>query len=317
MRQDVYSRITDKILADLEAGVRPWMKPWNAEHAAGTITRPLRHNGQPYAGMNVIMLWAEAMDKGYNAPIWMTYRQAGALGGQVRKGERGSLVVYANTFTKTETDEATGEEFERDVPFMKGYTVFNVEQIEHLPAHYTAMAAPPTLDPAERIAHAEAFLAQTGATVRHGGNQAYYASGSDHIQLPPFEFFQDPESYYETRLHETVHWTRHERRLDRDFGRKRWGDEGYAMEELVAEIGSCFLSADLDLTPDVRPDHAAYIDSWLKVLKQDKRAIFTAASHAQRAADFLHGLQPQPEPAPDADPEDRPAPDPDPEPEPS
>lgn len=309
MKQDVYSRITEKIVADLEQGVRPWLQPWNAEHAAGRITRPLRHNGLPYNGMNVIMLWAEAMEKGYNAPIWMTFRQARELGGHIRKGEHGSLVVYASTFHKTETDEVTGEDVEKDIPFMKGYTVFNVEQIEDLPAHYYATAEPPTLTPAERIAHAEAFLEHTGASVHHGGNQAYYAIGLDRIQMPPFEFFKDPESYYETRLHETCHWTRHESRLNRDFGRKRWGDEGYAMEELVAEIGSCFLSADLDLTPEVREDHAAYIGSWLKVLKNDKRAIFTAAAHAQRAADFLHGLQPKPEPEPAADPDERPAPD--------
>jgi antirestriction protein ArdC len=306
MTQDVYAKITEKIVAALEQGVRPWHRPWNAEHAAGRITRPLRHNGLPYAGMNVLMLWAEAVERGYSAPIWLTYRQARELGGHVRKGEHGASVVYASTFRKTEQDEATGEEVERDIPFLKGYTVFNVEQVEDLPAHYYATAAPPTLEPAQRIAHAEAFLERTGVSVRHGGNRAYYAPGSDHIQMPPFEFFRDPESYYETRLHETVHATCHPSRLDRDFGRKRWGDAGYAMEELVAEIGSAFLSADLGLTPEVRADHAAYIASWLKVLKEDKRAIFSAAAHAQRAADFLHGLQPAPEARPG--PEDMPEP---------
>jgi len=221
-------------------------------------------------------------------------------------------VVYASTFRKTEQDEASGAEVERDIPFLKGYTVFNVEQIEELPAHYYATAAPPTLEPAQRIERAERFLAQSGAAVRHGGNRAYYAPGPDHIQMPPFEFFEDPASYYETRLHETVHWTRHPSRLERDFGRKRWGDEGYAMEELVAEIGSAFLSADLGLTPEVREDHTAYIASWLKVLKEDKRAIFSAAAHAQRAADFLHGLQPAPQahPGPEDIPEPAPSPTP-------
>lgn len=295
MKQDVYTRVTEKIVADLEKGVRPWLKPWNAEHAAGKITRPLRHNGMPYSGINVIMLWAEAMEKDYSAPIWMTFRQAKELKGHVRKGERGTLVVYANTFRKTETDEETGEELERDIPFMKGYTVFNVEQIDGLPEHYYAMAESPTLEPSQRNEQAEEFLNQAGATVTHGGNRAYYTIGADRIQMPPFEFFRDPESYYETRLHETVHWTRHPSRLDRDFGRKRWGDEGYAMEELVAELGSAFLSADLGLTPEVREDHAAYIESWLKVLKNDKRAIFTAASHAQKASDFLNNLQPKPQ----------------------
>lgn len=184
MKQDVYTRVTDRIIADLEQGVRPWLKPWNAEHVAGKITRPLRHNGQPYSGVNVLMLWSEAMEKGYSAPIWMTFRQARELGAHVRKGEQGSLVVYANTLKRTEMDEDTGEEVERNIPFMKGYTVFNVEQIENLPAHYYATAEPPTLEPGQRIAHAEQFLARTGATVRHGGNQAYYTMESDHIQMP-------------------------------------------------------------------------------------------------------------------------------------
>ena len=131
-KPDVYSRITDKIVADLEKGVRPWMKPWNAEHAAGRVTRPLRHNGEAYRGINIIMLWASAMEQGFSAPIWMTYRQCQELGGQVKKGSKGSLVVYANTIKKTETDEATGEEVEQEIPFMKGYTVFNVEQVEGL-----------------------------------------------------------------------------------------------------------------------------------------------------------------------------------------
>ncbi len=135
MNKDVYSRITEKIVADLEQGVRTWMKPWNAEHSAGKITRPLRFNGQPYNGINILMLWSEATEQGFNAPIWMTFRQARETGGHVRKGEKGTLVVYANTFTRTETEEESGEETERKIPFMKGYTVFNVDQIEDLPAH--------------------------------------------------------------------------------------------------------------------------------------------------------------------------------------
>lgn len=290
MKTDIYTRITDKIVADLEQGERTWLKPWNAEHAAGRITRPLRHNAQPYNGINVLMLWATAVECGYAAPIWMTFRQAKELGAHVRKGEKGSLVVYANTITRTETDAETGEEEDRQIPFMKGYSVFNVEQIEDLPAHFYAVAEP-QLDPVQRIEHAEEFFAATKADIRHGGNQAYYAIGADYVQMPPFEAFRDAESYYATLAHETTHWTRHPSRLERDFGRKRFGDEGYAMEELVAELGSAFLAADLELTPEVREDHAAYIGSWLKVLKQDKRAIFSAAAHAQKAADHLHSLQ--------------------------
>ena len=292
-KSDIYTRITNQIVADLEQGVRPWLKPWNAEHAAGRITRPLRHNGIPYQGINVIMLWSAAVASGYAAPIWMTFKQARELGAHVRKGEKGNLVVYANTVTKTEIDTNTGEEEDRAIPFMKGYTVFNIEQIEDLPAQFYAPAEP-RLDPVQRIDHAEAFFASTRADIRHGGNRAYYSVTDDYVQMPPFETFRDAESYYATLAHEITHHTRHPSRLDRDFGRKRWGDEGYAMEELVAELGSAFLAADLDLTPEPRDDHAAYIGSWLKALKNNKRAIFTAASHAQRAADYLAGLQPVP-----------------------
>ena len=148
--RDVYSRITNRIIADLEQGVRPWMKPWNAEHAAGKITRPLRHNGIPYKGINVVMLWSASVAKGYACPLWLTFKQAQELGGNVRKGEHGELVVYANRITRTETDDK-GEEIEREIPFLKGYTVFNAEQCEGLPAHYTAKAEPPALHPVQRI----------------------------------------------------------------------------------------------------------------------------------------------------------------------
>jgi len=286
LRADVYTRVTDKIVADLERGVRPWFKPWNAEHAAGRITRPLRANGQAYKGINILMLWVDATLKGFASPIWMTYRQAIELGGQVRKGEHGSLVVYADKITRTETAD-NGEELEHEIPFMKGYMVFNCEQIDQLPAHYYATATPPAFI-AERIAHAESFAAHTGAVIRHGGNRAFYSVSGDYVQLPPFECFRDRESYYATLLHELTHWTRHEARLNREFGRKRWGDAGYAAEELVAELGSAFLCGDLGVTAEPRDDHSSYLASWLEVLKSDKRAIFTAAAHAQRAADYLH-----------------------------
>jgi antirestriction protein ArdC len=177
-----------------------------SSHAAGHITRPLRGNGIPYQGINILMLWGAAMEKGYSAPIWMTFKQALALGGAVRKGERGSLVVFALTFTRTEADTATGEESERDIPFLKGYTVFNAEQIDGLPAHFLAPAAP-RLDPAQRIEHAERFFAATGATVRHGGDRAYYSITGDYVQMPHFEAFRDAESYYATLAHEECHWT--------------------------------------------------------------------------------------------------------------
>jgi antirestriction protein ArdC len=291
MKKDIYSKITDQIVAELEKGVRPWLKPWNVEHAERRITRPLRANGIPYRGINVVMLWSAAMAKGYAAPQWMTYQQALELNANVRKGETGTQVVYASKITRTETDDGSGEETERNIPFMKGYTVFNVEQIEGLPAQFYPKPEPRS-EELLRIERAEAFFAATKAVIRHSGTQALYSISSDHVQMPPFELFRDAESYYATLAHETTHWTRHEKRLNREFGRKRFGDEGYAMEELVAELGSAFLCADLELTPELRDDHASYLASWLKVLKNDPRAIFTAASHAQRAADFLNGLQP-------------------------
>jgi len=291
-RPDIYATITNRIIEQLEAGTRPWLKPWNAEHAAGRISRPLRHNGQPYSGINVIVLWMTAEMSGFLSPFWLTFKQALELGGHVKKGEHGSQVVYASTFKKKETDDA-GEEIEQEIPFLKTYTVFAADQCEGLPKHFYQLTEPPK-EKLERIEAVERFVAGTKAEVRYGGNQAYYTLGADRIQMPPFETFRDAESHAATIIHELTHWTRHPSRLNReDFGRKRWGDAGYSMEELVAELGSAFLCADLSITPEVRQDHASYIEHWLKVLKDDKRAIFTAASHASKAADYLHGLQPQ------------------------
>lgn len=294
-RTDVYTRVTDRIVADLEKGVRTWMKPWNSDHALARLpSLPLRHCGTPYRGVNVLLLWGEMVEKGYENPLWMTYKQAEALGANVRKGEHGSLVVYADTFSKTEADEK-GEETERSIPFMKGYTVFNVAQIEGLPDYYYHPTAPRDHGrTVELIEEAEEFFANTGATFRHGGNRAFYAPSADFIQLPPVEAFRDAEAYTATKAHELVHWTGNEARIAREFG-KRFGDKAYAFEELVAELGAAFLCADLAITPEVREDHAAYLGHWLDVLKDDKRAIFTAAAHAQRALDFLHGLQVQEE----------------------
>jgi antirestriction protein ArdC len=294
---DPYARITGRILADLEKGVRPWTKPWSAEHLGGRVSRPLRSTGEPYNGINVLLLWMEATASGFVSPTWMTYRQAQQLGGQVRKGEKGAPVVYFGQLTRDggEAQEDQGaDEAQRDVRFLKSYTVFNVAQIDGLPASFEPSAPEaPALPACARIENAETFFAATGAEVCHGGGQAYFAMAEDRIQMPPFEGFRDPESYYATLAHETTHWTRAPSRLDRDFGRKRWGDEGYSREELVAELGSAFLAADLGLYLEPREDHAAYIASWIEVLQNDKRAIVSAAAHAERAVKFAHGLQPQ------------------------
>ena len=183
-----------------------------------------------------------------SSPVRVGKRDQSRLGECVRKGEHGSLVVYADSFRRTETNEQTGEEQERESPFLKGYTVFNVEQVERLPEHYYGRPEP-RLDPLQRKEKAEGFFAALGADIRHGGNQAYYTVTHDCLQMPPFEAFRDAESYDATLAHESIHWTRHGKRLGQDFGRKRFGDEGYAMEELVAELGSAFVCSFLDLTP--------------------------------------------------------------------
>ncbi len=289
-RQDIYSRITDQIAASLEKGIKPWTQPWNSGHAAGPVSRPLRFNGETYSGINVLTLWASAMERSYAAPIWMTFRQAQELGGHVRKGETGSPVVYANSIVRTEVDDASGNETDVTIPFMKGYTVFNIEQIDGLPAHYYALREF-ARNPDERLAHAEGFFAALGARILNGGDTAYYRPATDHIQMPLFEAFFNAQSYYATLAHESVHWTRHPSRLDRSFEQQRFGDSGYAKEELVAELGAAFLCADLELKLEDRNDHAAYIGAWLRVLRDDRKAIFAAAAHAQRAVDYLHGLQ--------------------------
>jgi len=292
-RVDVYARITDRIVADLERGVRPWMQPWSAANTAGRITRPLRHNGQPYSGINVILLWSEAVARGFASPMWMTFKQASELGAHVRKGEPGSTVVYASRFTKTETDRS-GDEVERDIPFLKAYTVFCVDQIDGLPDHYYGKPVA-IADPVERIAHADAFFAATGAVIRHGGTKAFYSPALDLIQMPPFESFRDAASYVAVLSHESTHWTAAPARVNRDLSRYAKDRSERAREELIAELGSVFLSADLGIVPELepRPDHASYLASWLEVLSNDKRFIFSAAAHAQRAVTFLHDLQPK------------------------
>lgn len=292
-RVDIYARITDRIVAELEKGVRPWMQPWRSTNAIGRVTRPLRHNGLPYSGMNVLLLWSEAIARGFASPMWMTFKQALELGGAVRKGETGSMVVFASRFTRTETD-AAGEEVDREIPFLKAYSVFNIAQIDGLPDHYYGQKPEPVRDPIARIEHADCFFANTGAVIRHGGDRAYFSPATDHIQMPLLETFRDAASYVATLSHEATHWTSTPHRVNRDLSRYARDRSERAREELIAELGSCFLCADLGIAPELepRPDHASYLGSWLKVLADDKRAIFSAAAHAQRAVAFLHSLQP-------------------------
>jgi antirestriction protein ArdC len=226
--------------------------------------------------------------------MWMTFKQCLELGGIVRKGETGSTVIYASRFTKTETD-AEGGEFDREIPFLKAYSVFNLAQIDGLPEIYSSTTEVPVRDPVERIARVDQFFANTGADIRYGGESAYYFPAKDYIQMPPFESFRDAESHAAILSHELTHWTSAPHRLNRDLSRYAKDKTERAREELIAELGSCFLCADLGVVPELepRPDHASYLKSWADVLADDKRAIFQAAAHAQRAVAYLHDLQPR------------------------
>lgn len=286
---DFYTSITKQILTDLAKGIRPWHRPWNSPIQPGNSIRPLRHNGIPYSGINTLILWASASAKQFTNSAWMTFRQAQALQGQVRKGEKGTKIVFTSKIERTRKDKEGEEEVVR-IPFLRTYTVFNADQIDGLPEKFRN--APQLPQPAvERISHLEEFFVHTGASIKHGGDQALYNESSDCILMPNIENFSEREDYYSTLAHEAVHWTKHRTRLHRNLGAKRWGDAGYAMEELVAELGAAFLCGDLKIRPDVPRNHADYIGSWLQVLENDHRAVFQAASYAQKAVDLLHSFQ--------------------------
>lgn len=278
---DFHKTITDQIIDAIGAGCPPWRKPWTGSAACPGL--PLRLNGEPYRGINILVLWSVAAAQGYNSPRWMTFKQAKDLGGSVRKGEKSALVVYFDTFKKE--DEA-GEE--KVIPFTKGYRVFNADQIDGLPADfYTQPEATSDLG-TEHDAALDAFFTATGAIIDTSDDpRAYYNIPQDRIYMPPISTFHDASGYYGTLAHELTHWTGAASRLDR-FG--RFADrKSYAFEELVAEIGNCLLCATLGLTPDFEQS-GAYIDGWLKAMKEDTKAIFRAASEAQKAIDLILSL---------------------------
>ena len=292
-RVDIYARVTNRIVELLEAGgPLPWVRPWHAEHLAGRVTRPLRHTGEPYHGINVLVLWMTADQSGYTSPLWVTYNQARDLGGFVKKGEKGTPVVYAGKLTK-EQEKADGTTAEKEVFFLREYTVFNADQTEGLPEKYYAMQpVPGQTERPERLPDVEAFFATLGTVVEHKGNQPAYPVTADVVKMPPLEAFRDAVAYYSVLAHEVTHWTAHASRADRAIDSRRFGSDSYAVEELVAELGAAFLCADLGLAPEPRVETAAYLQSWLAVLRADKRAIFTAAAAAQKAVEWMHGRQP-------------------------
>ena len=272
---DIYQRVTDTIVEHLEAGTAPWRKEWKG---GTTLHMPTRANGQHYQGINVLLLWIAAQEKGYQVSQWMTYKQAKELGGQVRKGEKGTGIVFFKTLVK---EDDHGEE--KTIPFARGYTVFNVAQIDDLPAQYQPVAADDIDTGARPIDELEAFYHSTGADIVKDGSQPRYNTMSDTIYMPKVSQFETPLAFYGTLAHELVHWTGHQRRLDRIKSQKR---EHYAFEELVAELGACMVTAQRGGIADTE-NSAAYLNSWLKALRNDKKMIFRAASQAQKACQFL------------------------------
>ena len=281
--RDVYARVTDQIIDAIEEGVSSnWRMPW---HTSGRDAfSPINVTSRkPYRGINTVCLWAAAEAKGYEFGEWGTYQQWQERKAQVRKGEKASTVVFWK-FANDANESQDGDDHPHSASrllFARAYSVFNAAQVDG----YTPRVEPgPTM--LERIQHAETFFSAVGANIRHGGNRAYYSPDTDHIQMPPFAAFIDNVRYYSTLAHEHTHWTATPERCDRQLG-KRFGDNAYAAEELIAELGAAFVCAHLGLSTEPREDHAQYIQSWLQVLRADKRAIFTAASKAQQACDWL------------------------------
>jgi antirestriction protein ArdC len=291
-RFDIHQHITDKILSAIEHGAGEFRLPWH--RSAGNIMRPVNiASKKAYRGINVLALWATADEKGFSGGVWGSYRQWAEAGAQVRKGEKAAFVVFYKELAVA-ADPETGDATTATRLLARATPVFAAEQVNGYQAPVSDAPLATVITP---IKQAEAFVAATGAAIHHGGGRAYYRPSTDSIQLPPRDAFigtptsTPAESYYSTLCHELTHWTSAEPRCNRQLG-KRFGNQAYAMEELIAELGAAFLCADLHITAAPRADHAQYLASWLAVLKADKKAIFTAASKASEATAFLAALQP-------------------------
>ena len=278
----LYDEVTTRVITELEQGRLPWVQPWDSAKAAIGLPRNAG-TGRRYSGINVLILWSRLFEKGYGAQRWLTFRQARALGGYVRRGEEGMTVCYADRFTpKTEQEKARDEGREaRQVAFLKRFTVFNVEQCEGLPEELSVAPLSLAIDEIVPVAHK--LIQASGADIKIGGERAFYAPGPDYIRVPPQSAYHDRVNWYRTVFHELGHWTGHDSRL----GRALDCDDlpSYAREELCAEMASAFLCAELGIVPTVR--HADYVGAWLAVLREDNKAVFRAASLASKAADYI------------------------------
>jgi len=290
-RTSLYDEITNKIISELEAGRVPWVQPWGTAAAKAPLALPNNAaTGRRYSGINVLILWGAVIENGFPAQSWLTFRQALGLGGNVRKGEHGTTVVYADRFVPDDEKRRareTGEEAAA-IPFLKRFTVFNLAQCEGLPNDLAVVAPPPEpglIEPA-----VEALIKATAIDFRIGGGRAFYVPDADYVQVPPPQAYFEPINWHRTALHELGHASGHVSRLNRDLSGS-FGSKKYAFEELIAEMNAAFCCASLGIVPTVR--HADYIGSWLEVLREDNRAIVRAASQASKAADYLLGFLPE------------------------
>jgi antirestriction protein ArdC len=284
-RDNIYREITDKIIAELERGVVPWVQPWNSSRQLCPLGLPV--NGltrRSYSGINILLLWSTLEERGFASPHWITFKQCIAMGGSVRKGEKGTHVYFADKFVPQKEQQRAKDEGNDPsaIHFLKRYTVFNSEQCDGLPVGLFGIAEP--RQPREIVPEAEALIGATGADFRIGGDQAFYVPSEDFIRIPNQTAYPNQINYYRTAFHELGHWTGHKTRLDRSLTTK-FGTVDYAREELVAEMATAFVCASLGIVPTVR--HADYISNWLQVLKEDARAIVKAASLASKACDFI------------------------------
>ena len=289
-RANLYDEITGKIIAELEAGRVPWVQPWGTAAAKAPLAMPKNAStGRQYSGVNVLILWGAVIEHGFTGQSWLTFRQALSLGGHVRKGERGTTVVYADRFIPNDEKKRAAETGEdaQAIPFLKRFTVFNIDQCDDLPAEIATVAPPPP--PGMIEPQVEALIKATGIDFRIGGNRAFYIPAEDYVQVPPPAAYFDPINWHRTALHELGHASGHHSRLNRDLSGTH-GSKKYAFEELIAELCAAFSCASLGIVPTVR--HADYIGSWLEVLREDNRAIVRAASQATKAANYLLGFLP-------------------------
>lgn len=296
--REIAREVTNAIVSRLEAGTTPWTRSWSLTGEGG---RPLRHEGTAYNGINCLWLWTIADARGYRSRYWMTARQADELGARVRRKADPSMSIYASSFRKAGQPRLMGEATGQLIRFLRHYIVYNADEIEGLPDYYYARDVPPTPSLlSQRQDAIDAFFAAIPARVRHGGDEAYYSPIGDYIQLPRPGSFKSGDAYASTRGHESAHWSGNKDRLNRTFG-KRFGDDAYCIEELCAELTASYICAELGLPTELHDSHASYLAHWVRVLRADHSAIFTASAKAEQAFNYLRAFSLAEAAAPAAD----------------